>query len=250
MHTPVVSAMLWTLEPFLLSRNADVRVIRIPTLRGIVTLLAKRTSDMVERYEISQGPRYLILTIHRQNPQQEPLMSVLRVHSPGKDDKTFDLSKVGLSSVELPADFENLEGVLLALLLRVHPHSVQLKAPRSDESSQAAAPAKDPAKVLQQLETFEVRQEDGPDLRFEGEMVCRLSEPFRNGRSFRLSLFKTKGGKFVGVSEGMSLWPGERTRSKVVIAETLEELPQKLGYSAQAKRLYQILKIDAVQHVD
>jgi len=92
--------------------------------------------------------------------------------------------------------------------------------------------------------------DDGPDVKFTGDQLAQVVRGYHNMRAMLLTVFKTKGGKFIAVRTGLSLWPTERNRQEVKVLEDLNELPAFFGHSVLAKQLYAKLNLSVVQSVD
>ncbi len=104
------------------------------------------------------------------------------------------------------------------------------------------------------METFELARDDGPDVRFQGEQIAGASsfhhEGPRNTRWTELKLFRTKGGKLVCQEVGQTRWDGERTKYRLHFAESEAEMVEALGFGWLAKKLYEDAGIDHAQEIE
>ncbi len=106
---------------------------------------------------------------------------------------------------------------------------------------------------------FTIKRDNAPDLKFTGELVAAASSSANNasssysgsvGRWTELSLYRTKGGKFVCQSEGCTQWQGEHNRHAAAVCETPEAVCEFFGSSWLAKELYENAGIDCAERVD
>lgn len=97
---------------------------------------------------------------------------------------------------------------------------------------------------------FVVPRHNQADLRFEGKLVAGVQSALMRGRCFILSVYQTKGGKFVGVKRGVSLLLGERDNFEALVAGAIEELVPFFGYSPLPKVLYQQLGLTTDEVVE
>lgn len=105
------------------------------------------------------------------------------------------------------------------------------------------------------METFTLKRDNEPDIRFTGEEVATADsyDPVggpRNTRWTELTLYRTTGGKWVCHEVGITRWEGERTRYKAHICETDQELCEALGYGWLAKELYDEAGIDHAAEIE
>lgn len=87
-----------------------------------------------------------------------------------------------------------------------------------------------------------------PNLRFTGEEIASAASTDNNaagssysgqtGRWTELSLYRTKGGKYVCHQVGRTCWQGERDRYSGAVCETLDEVKAFFGHRWLAKELY------------
>ena len=104
-------------------------------------------------------------------------------------------------------------------------------------------------------ETFTLRRDYEPDVELTGWNVSDVSSfdgspGQRNARWTELSLFLTKGGKFVCQEVGRTRKPDESDRNRVHVAQTLTELSQAVGFGWLAKKLYAEAGIDVAEVID
>lgn len=104
------------------------------------------------------------------------------------------------------------------------------------------------------MEVITLERDDARDIRFTGKLVAQTSSREHSGpRSNRwtvLRLYKTKGGKWVAHQIGRTQWQGEQDRYSVVMADTDEELVERLGSGWLAKDLYWLAGIDAAEDIE
>lgn len=109
------------------------------------------------------------------------------------------------------------------------------------------------------METFTLKNDNAPDVRFTGEMVAETSSSNNNASSYysgttgrwtTLKLYKTKAGTFIAQSIGYTQWQGEHTRYKVAVCESEADVIQFFGHGWLAKDLYAEAGISAVRDVE
>jgi hypothetical protein len=110
------------------------------------------------------------------------------------------------------------------------------------------------------MNTFTVKIDNAPNLRFTGELVASVpcSDDFsrayshynQRNRWTHLDLFKTKGGKFVCRKREYTCYQGERDRYSGKVCETLEEVKEFFGHGWLAEELYAKASIDDVVDVE
>lgn len=100
------------------------------------------------------------------------------------------------------------------------------------------------------LEVIQLVNDGEADIRFEGRHLQSVSAVPRNGRTQTFTLYLTKGGRYVAVKTGHSVWPNERPRQEVKVIEKTQDIPAFLGYSPLAKELYKRLDLDLVNVVE
>lgn len=109
------------------------------------------------------------------------------------------------------------------------------------------------------MATYTLENDGAPDVRFTGELLASVASSNNNASSYysgstgrwsTLSLYKTKGGRFVAQSIGHTQWQGEHTRYKVGVCETVEEVAKFFGHGWLAKHLYHDAGLEVVQDVE
>lgn len=110
------------------------------------------------------------------------------------------------------------------------------------------------------METLTLAVDNAPNIRFTGELVgsAASSDNQAVGRSYsgqtgrwtELSLYKTKGGKFICHQVGRTCWQGEHDRFSGKVCETLAEVKEFFGHRWLAKELYAEASIDDAVEVD
>ena len=109
------------------------------------------------------------------------------------------------------------------------------------------------------METITLENDNAPAIRFTGERVARVSSSpdtassyysGHTGRYTILELYKTKGGKFVAHSVGVTQWQGEHDRHKSAVCEDEAAVIAFFGHGWLAKDLYEEAGIEDVQDVE
>jgi hypothetical protein len=98
--------------------------------------------------------------------------------------------------------------------------------------------------MTEDMERFRVRQDNGPDLRFVGELIADVQSEEKVGRSRRMKLWRTKGGRYVCQDIGITYWVNEVDRYQAQVCETEAEVIAFYGQGWLAKRLYEEAEID------
>ncbi len=111
-----------------------------------------------------------------------------------------------------------------------------------------------------EMETITLEIDNAPNIRFTGELIAKVSSSpdkalgsnysGQTGRWTELTLYKTRGGKFVCHQIGRTQWQGERDRHTGKVCETLAEVKEFFGHRWLAKDLYDSAKIDTAEDVD
>jgi len=113
--------------------------------------------------------------------------------------------------------------------------------------------------VMEGMEQITLSNPGAPDVRFTGKLVAKVSSSpdlassyysGSTGRYTVLRLFRTRGGKFIAESTGVTQWQGERDRIKVKVCETEAEVIEFFGHGWLAKDLYEEAGISDVNEVD
>lgn len=109
------------------------------------------------------------------------------------------------------------------------------------------------------METITLENDNAPAIRFTGERVARVSSSPDTASSYYsghtgcytiLELYKTKGGKFVAHSVGVTQWQGEHDRHKSAVCEDEAAVIAFFGHGWLAKDLYEEAGIEDVQYVE
>lgn len=110
------------------------------------------------------------------------------------------------------------------------------------------------------MKTFTLEIDNAPNVRFTGELIASAvssdnqatgsSYSGQTGRWTELSLFKTKGGKYICHQVGRTRWQGERDRFSGEVCETLEDIKEFFGHRWLAKELYAEAGIDDAVKVE
>ena len=103
-----------------------------------------------------------------------------------------------------------------------------------------------------EIETYTVERDNERDITFTGERIGfgTSRTPYKDDRWTELSLYKTKGGKFVCSEIGYTKWQGEQTRYKAEVCETTEEVVEFFGHGWVSKELYSDAGIDTAINID
>jgi hypothetical protein len=115
------------------------------------------------------------------------------------------------------------------------------------DSATLAEPQPAPAETF---EVFVLPQRNGPDLRFTGKLVDAVRTPARFGRWVELHVYRTKGGKFVGVQLKRSMLLGEVDLCETQVADKLSDLVEFFGHSPIAKVLTDRLGIRSYNDIE
>lgn len=107
-----------------------------------------------------------------------------------------------------------------------------------------------------EMELFVVEVDNGPDLRFFGEIRAKVrsySDRARVGeysgqvgRHSELTLYETAGGYLVCQLVERTCWPGESDSYDGKVCDTVEQVKEYFGYGWLAKELYRDAGIDVV----
>ncbi|MNR71465.1 hypothetical protein D3C71_20910 [compost metagenome] len=198
----------------------------------------------------------------------QPVVLTLTEESVKGKSSTLTLSGADILNTDaIPEPFRELHERMLAVLRRAVPP--ELLAAMSGGAAKSkldeaapATPATDPGAPAAQSEAaaapgsdgqagvgeapgsspelldIVVRRDNQPDLRFRGEKLAAVATSLLRGRQVRMHVFRSSGGKFVAVQEGLSLWPTEEPRIKVEVYDELAQVVSLFGYSDAAKQLY------------
>lgn len=181
------------------------------------------------------------------NPQ---LSSVLNVAAfDGERNRQFDVKLGDFFSFKPPEPLQALEPLFTAIRAQLKawiPALADLKPAPAVAPAPAVEPA--PPTEAQEVESaykgYVIPQTDGPNLRFEGKELAAV-RTLRGYRGHAFLVFQTKGGKYIGVKQGLSSLPGERTLcdAKQLSGLDSEALTEFFGHSRLAKALYQQLGV-------
>lgn len=97
---------------------------------------------------------------------------------------------------------------------------------------------------------YRVRRTQAKDLVFVGKHLGSVASSDHNGRFWRYSMFLSKGGKWIGVKEGITRWVGESDKVEAVVADSPEGTQEFFGAGYLAKALYAKLNIDHAEHIE
>ena len=150
--------------------------------------------------------------------------------------KSFQFEGQSFWNAEVPNTFRSLHERVVRYLKSVLPAELR----PSHET---------PPRASSEYRKIRIVRDDMPDLEFEGKLAGRVESALRNGRQTALTVFTTKGGKWVGVREGISFWIGEQTRNQAAVADSLEALVDFFGYAPIAKALYRQLGISVAETI-
>lgn len=99
------------------------------------------------------------------------------------------------------------------------------------------------------MESFTLEIDNQPSVHFTGELMGQSSSSDNQamGRSYsgetgrwtELTLYKTKGGKYICHQVGRTRWQGERDRFSGNVCETIDEVKEFFGHRWLAKELYE-----------
>lgn len=105
--------------------------------------------------------------------------------------------------------------------------------------------------IEENMEVTELDIDGAPNIRFTGEVVASVSSKSHDSTRWTvLTLYKTKGGKFICHSKGYSNFIGESTRYSGTVASDAAGVIAFFGHGRLAKELYDDAEIENVQDVD
>lgn len=93
--------------------------------------------------------------------------------------------------------------------------------------------------MTQTTRTFLVRRDNGPDFRFEGQLLGFVDSTLWLGRWTQFALFKSKAGLYICSKTLVSIQYGERDIYLAVAVGTVKEVHEFFGYCDLAKELYE-----------
>lgn len=101
---------------------------------------------------------------------------------------------------------------------------------------------------------YVVSRDNHRDLRFEGRVIAQTSTKTCNGPRqncfHRLTVFKTKLGKYVCQNEYVTYWQGEDGASEAAVCRTVQDVIAFFGFSDAAKELYREAGFDIAQYTE
>jgi len=100
------------------------------------------------------------------------------------------------------------------------------------------------------LPTYVITRANEPDLKFTGKLLDAVRTSLKHGRWTEFHVYETKGGKFVGVKVGQSLWLNEVPRTEAKVTGTLTELSEFFGHNTLAKVLSARLGITQFEEIE
>lgn len=109
------------------------------------------------------------------------------------------------------------------------------------------------------MEQFIVKRDGERDLKFVGEKIASVSSSSNNasssysgstGRWTELTLYRTKGGKYVCQQIGRTCWQGEKDRYSGLVCETADKVAEFFGHGWLAKELYEAAEMDVSEQVE
>lgn len=99
-------------------------------------------------------------------------------------------------------------------------------------------------------QTFTLENDDDRDVSFRGTLLADVRTPERGGRWTEIRICRTTGGSLVAHEVGRTTRKGERDRFSVHVAETADELIEKLGTGTLAKDAYAEAGIPCVKQIE
>lgn len=92
----------------------------------------------------------------------------------------------------------------------------------------------------QQLEHFELERTNGRSVKFNGEEIAGAGGKWRNGKEqtrwSTLTLYRTKGGKYVLHQEYVTMWQGEDSTSQVTVCDNPISVIYALSRKSERER--------------
>lgn len=152
---------------------------------------------------------------------------------------------VSYLKMALPATFFNKNSSAATEQLNAEPETGATRSNAAEARSQPEAGKDEP-----EYRTYVIQRDNESNLRFTGRILASSASYPRNGRQFVCWVAQTKGGKYVAVRQGLSIWLGERDKTEVKVFEELNQVTQFFGFSNLAKSLYQQLGIAAEENID
>jgi hypothetical protein len=109
------------------------------------------------------------------------------------------------------------------------------------------------------FQRYVLKRDGEADVRFTGERIAEASSSAERsrgdysgttGRWTELSLYRTKGGKYVCHSVGRTQWQGEHDRYATEVCNSEAAVVNYLGHGWLAKELYAEAGIDAAEEIE
>jgi hypothetical protein len=123
----------------------------------------------------------------------------------------------------------------------------------------ATEPAALPDRKEQVMQQYTIINDSALNLRFTGEIIATaVSSPEildsnysrSSGRWIELTLYRTKGGKYVCHERGCTQFKGEHERNRAIVCETQDGVIDVFGAGWLAKELYKDAGIDCAIEVE
>ena len=164
-----------------------------------------------------------------------------------------------LDSARIPESFRSLHERLATIIRQVLPEELlksysrngaatqahQSEArPEPDRDGQAASSTAGASDGAAPYAEYVIERPGEPNLRFKGKLVAGARSSMRGGRQFAYEVFQTAAGTFVGLSWGLSAWPGESTRVRSLVTKDANQLVSLFGHNPVAKAVYRQLGVD------
>lgn len=109
------------------------------------------------------------------------------------------------------------------------------------------------------MESYIVKRDNDKDIKFVGELIATVESNANNasyrysgsaGRWSELSIFKTKGGKYVCQKIDCTQWQGERYRYYAAVATNTDEIFEFFGGHWLAEALYKAADIEIADEIE
>jgi len=109
------------------------------------------------------------------------------------------------------------------------------------------------------MKTIIVKRDNDRDIKSTGETIASVSSSASNahsgysgstGRWTELTLYRTKGGKYICEQIGYTQWEGEKTRYSGCVCETIDQVVEFFGTKWLSKDLYENADIEVAVEVE
>lgn len=150
----------------------------------------------------------------------------------------------------IPEDFKDLHALVVGYAKRHLGWKDMTSSAQPEKTANVQADSVDEGKVEDEFQLYRVRRPKEKDLSFTGKCLSTVASSDNKGRYWQYSVFQTKGGKFVGVKEGITRWVNESDRVETVVADSLDATKDFFGSDPLAKVLYSRLGLEHVEHVE